>query len=209
VNAGFGGRRRRTIRKPRDCLSPISAPETGSSVRLCMRRRRRLRARKSRMHPAVWGVTRPRLPVDSPGDLCRSRRCRQLEPIAAAADTQIMSRSALHSCHGLPRAARRASLLALIMPALLALAGPASADAAPIRECGDATANYPRAGAYNITSRVAGCSVARNVAVRWYFRGERSPRGYRCRVRRLSGSWDVRCTASAGRVVRFQYFIAP
>ena len=29
-----------------------------------------------------------------------------------------------------------------------------------VRQCGDAPANYPRAGVYNITARVVRCSVA-------------------------------------------------
>src|SRR3954463_12458641 len=91
----------------------------------------------------------------------------------------------------------------------VALVSPAVGVASGIRECGDVTANYPRAGVYNVTSRVTRCSRARNVAVRWYFRGQHSPLGYRCRKRTVSGSWDVRCTADGGRVVRFQYYVSP
>jgi hypothetical protein len=86
---------------------------------------------------------------------------------------------------------------------------PAVAVASRIRECGDVTANYPRAGVYNVTSRVTRCSRARNIAVRWYFRGQHSALGYRCRKRTMTGSWDVRCTASGGRIVRFQYYVSP
>src|SRR4051812_15973170 len=103
-----------------------------------------------------------------------------------------------------------ARVLAVVVAVGTALLGtPAVSQAARIRECGDVTANYPRAGAYNVTSRVTSCRRARNVATRWYFRSQHSPLGYRCRVRRLAGSWDVRCTATRGRVVRFQYFVAP
>jgi hypothetical protein len=91
--------------------------------------------------------------------------------------------------------------------AVLAGALPTPSLAARIRECGDAAANYPNAGAFNITSRVTHCPRARKAAIRWYYRGEHSPFGFACRKRRSGGGWDVRCTKPGGRVVRFQYYV--
>jgi hypothetical protein len=89
-----------------------------------------------------------------------------------------------------------------------ALASPTAAATSPIRHCGDVTANYPRAGVFNVTARVTSCEVARGVAVRWYFRDQHSPFGYRCMARRTRAGHDVRCTARQGRVVRFKYYVA-
>ena len=50
-----------------------------------------------------------------------------------------------------------------------------------VRECGDVTANHPRGGVFNVTSRVTLCGRARKIAIRWFFRGERTPNGYACR----------------------------
>jgi len=96
----------------------------------------------------------------------------------------------------------------------VALTGTTSeATAAPINECGKLrTSGY---SVFNITSRVASCSTARRIA-RAYYRGRWTnlPRragrpfrrgSYTCRYR-LWGyeGVDMRCTASGGRVVRFQ-----
>ena len=90
-----------------------------------------------------------------------------------------------------------------------AFGGSNVASASAVRACGDVPANHPRAGAFNVTARVARCEVARGVATRWYFRNQHHPFGYRCRVRTTGNGHDVRCTARGGRVVRFQYFISP
>jgi hypothetical protein len=103
--------------------------------------------------------------------------------------------------------ARRAASVLVI--ALVMAIAPVPARAAPLRRCGDAPANYPRAGVYNVTSRVTRCFVARGIAVRWYFRNQHSPVGYRCRVHRTPGLGVVRCTHRGGRVVRFQYYLSP
>jgi hypothetical protein len=103
--------------------------------------------------------------------------------------------------------ARRAASVLVI--ALVMASGSVPASAAPLRRCGDAPANYPRSGVYNVTARVTRCYVARGIAVRWYFRNEHSPVGYRCRVQRAPGLGVVRCTHSGGRVVRFEYYLSP
>lgn len=91
--------------------------------------------------------------------------------------------------------------------------------AAPIKECGD----YPGgigAGVYNITTRVTRCSVARRMARRfWHGHWKNVPRtdlpgsarpfrrgSYTCRNRHIGSELnDMRCTASGGRVVRWQW----
>jgi hypothetical protein len=91
--------------------------------------------------------------------------------------------------------------------------------AAPIKECGD----YPGgvgAGVYNITTRVTRCRVARRMARRFWHghwknvprtdrprSGRRFRRGsYTCRNRHIGTELnDMRCTASRGRVVRWQW----
>lgn len=83
------------------------------------------------------------------------------------------------------------------------------AAAPPRHHCGDAPANYPRAGVYNVTTQVTRCYVARNIAVRWYFRNQHSPMGYRCRAHRIADRGVVRCTHPGGRVVRFEYYVSP
>ena len=105
-------------------------------------------------------------------------------------------------------------LAAAMVATLVALAiTPAGAIVAPIKECGD----YRPTGGYavfNITSRVTSCRTARRMA-RTYYQGRwKTPRrpgrsfqrgSYTCRYR-LEGieGVDMRCTASSGRVVRFQ-----
>lgn len=85
----------------------------------------------------------------------------------------------------------------------LALALPASASAAPYRECGDIAND----GAYlvNVTTRVVSCSTARRaLRLMWYGKSS-GLRGYHCRNRQIGiESSDVRCTASGGRVIRYQ-----
>ena len=97
----------------------------------------------------------------------------------------------------------------LVMPGT---SGAADA-AAPIRECGD-YAPGGGAGVFNITTRVTKCRTARRMARRLYHghwrnikpEGQPFPRGeYTCRWRSIGiEAADVRCTASRGRVVRFQ-----
>jgi hypothetical protein len=115
--------------------------------------------------------------------------------------------------------------LVILAVALLALASPASA--AQVRDCGNY--GYPEghqgeqpiftdeeivgAGVYDIRSQVTRCrpTVRRMVRRFWNGRwGECEPgcrRGsYRCRDRQIGDEVGVmRCTASRGRVVRFEY----
>ena len=106
---------------------------------------------------------------------------------------------------------RRAALIGLVF----AMAIPAAeASAAPVKECGD-YAPGGGAGVYNITARVTSCKTARRMARRFYrgawtnvpsdsrpFRRGR----YVCRNRNTGyESADMRCTASRGRVVRWQH----
>jgi hypothetical protein len=102
---------------------------------------------------------------------------------------------------------RAASVLAIALVATIGASMPAPA--AALRACGDAPANYPRGGVYNVTAQVTRCYVARGIAVRWYFRDQHSPVGYRCRVHKTPGLGVVRCTHAGGRVVRFEYFLSP
>lgn len=93
----------------------------------------------------------------------------------------------------------------------LALALPASASAAPVvRECGDYNMDTRRltfgavpVGAYlvNVTTRVASCRTALRLI---RSRSGRLP-GYRCVYRQTAiEETDVRCSASGGRVIRYQ-----
>jgi len=91
-----------------------------------------------------------------------------------------------------------------------ALLAPVTAQAAPINECGDyadhgngrMTWGYgPTSGAgiFNVTTRNVSCATARRAVIRQRFAG------YSCRNRRTGyESGDTRCTASYGRVIRFQ-----
>jgi hypothetical protein len=98
----------------------------------------------------------------------------------------------------------------LVIALALTVGASVPAPAAPVRRCGDAPANYPRAGVYNVTAQVTRCYVARGIAVRWYFRNQHSPAGYRCRVRRTPALGGiVRCTHRGGRLVRFEYYLSP
>ena len=104
--------------------------------------------------------------------------------------------------------------LTVLVTLALSAAVPAVAAGAPINECGR-YAPGGGAGVYNITTRVTGCSTARAMARNFYRGrwsniprrdGERFRRGpYSCRF--LSQGYelsDLRCTASGGRVVRWQ-----
>ena len=106
---------------------------------------------------------------------------------------------------------------------LLGLPGPA---AAQVRACGNY--GYPEghsgdrpvftnepivgAGVYDIRTKVAPCATARRM-VRTFWNGRWGDcrpacrRGsFRCRNRRIGDEvWIMRCTASRGRVVRFEY----
>ncbi|MEA2151434.1 MAG: hypothetical protein QOD69_3264 [Solirubrobacteraceae bacterium] len=102
---------------------------------------------------------------------------------------------------------RRAAGVLVI--ALVMAIGAVPARSAALQSCGDAPANYPRGGVYNVTAQVTRCYVARGIAVRWYFRDQHSPEGYRCRLHRTPGLSVVRCTHRGGRVVRFRYYLSP
>lgn len=127
--------------------------------------------------------------------------------------------------HRAERKAMRNLLLLSLVAVLLVL--PASASAAPIRECGaygwDEDRNGPRvleddeivgAGVYNITTRKAPCWRAYKIVRRYWHNYSdycgnsgtcRIGWGYTCRTRSLGIELqDTRCTASRGRVVRFQ-----
>ena len=114
----------------------------------------------------------------------------------------------------------------VLLFALLLLCSPAataSGASAAIRECGafDGVRFVPDdemegAGVYNITTRVATCRRARKIVRRYWndFSSwcDRSSSvctvgwGFSCRRTRLGEEYsDARCTASRGRVVRFQY----
>jgi hypothetical protein len=98
----------------------------------------------------------------------------------------------------------------LVAIALVALGFPqaAEAGAAPIRECGQLAHRY----AFNITTRNVGCTEARRVVRRWNRTVAQS--GGDGRVRELFCDYrdtgyeagDIRCTASRGRVVRWQTY---
>lgn len=124
----------------------------------------------------------------------------------------------------------RRLLLGLLVMAALLSALPASASAAPIRECNmawDGTRwHYGRDArrvqgysAGNFTTRVASCRTARRVfgATRriqansdreWRRKAKRTRavgRVWRCLVVASRYGWsDIRCTARGGRVVRWQ-----
>jgi hypothetical protein len=87
------------------------------------------------------------------------------------------------------------------------------AEAAPIRECGDAGSFFGGAvRIYNVTSRVVLCPRARRFARRYFRHGGPACRedryctyrGWRCRNVASREETDSRCTNTGGRVVRFQ-----
>ena len=123
------------------------------------------------------------------------------------------------------RMSTRTALGLALAAAWLGSAVPAAA-AAPLRDCGNY--GYPEgyggdrpiftqkeivgAGVYDIQTRVARCRTARRMVRRfWAGRwGDCTPgctRGsFTCRDRRLGDEvFRMRCTASRGRVVRFEY----
>jgi hypothetical protein len=109
---------------------------------------------------------------------------------------------------------RRIIAAAALTAGLTAPSAALAAEAAPIRECGDAGTLYGgQVRVYNVTSRVVGCRFARRFARaqirhggpacredRWC-----SYRGWRCRHVAYRTESDIRCTKSGGRVVRWQY----
>jgi hypothetical protein len=106
----------------------------------------------------------------------------------------------------------RGFTLSALAVALLVL--PASAEAAPIRECGDAGTLYNgQVSVYNVTSRNVPCPRARRFARRQVRYGGPACRedrfctyrGWRCTHYSHRGESDVRCTRSSGRVVHWQY----
>jgi hypothetical protein len=107
----------------------------------------------------------------------------------------------------------------------VALLVPATASAAPIKECGNRAAGegwtydeISGAGIYNVTSRIASCRAARRVVSAVHRSWERDPAEpilprrvtvfnyrYTCRfLTRAEELYDIRCTARKGRVVRWQ-----
>ena len=114
-----------------------------------------------------------------------------------------------------------ALVFALLLVCSAAAAAPGAS--AAIRECGAFNGvrfvpddEMEGAGVYNITTRVATCRRARKIVRRywsdyssWCDRGSSRCEigwGFTCRRTRLGEEYfDVRCTASRGRVVRFQY----
>jgi hypothetical protein len=115
----------------------------------------------------------------------------------------------------------------VIALAALCVAAPASASGAQVRDCGNY--GYPEgydgskpiftdedivgAGVYDIRTKVTRCRPAARRMVRRFWNGrwgECDPgcrRGsFRCRNRQIGDEvWIMRCTASRGRVVRFEY----
>jgi hypothetical protein len=108
-----------------------------------------------------------------------------------------------------------AALLAAGVLATAGLAGAPSAQAAPIRECGNwgyhdssgyfgwGISSISGAGIYNLTTRLVGCRTARRFARRYQGTDTYYPR-WRCRERDDYEASDVRCTASGGRVIHWQ-----
>ena len=104
--------------------------------------------------------------------------------------------------------------LVLALGVAFGLGGSGPAAAAPVRECGD-YAPGGGAGVFNITPRVTSCRTARRMARNFYRGrwdiprrdGQRFRRGaYTCRNRNTGyEAADLRCTASRGRVVRWQH----
>ena len=106
-------------------------------------------------------------------------------------------------------------VLAALTTAALFVTGVVPAAAAPIRECGNFDGlrwtyrEIQGAGIWNVTSRVVGCRTARRMTSRAYrtYRGGRAwrYRAWTCRILVQKHEYsDTRCTASGGRVVRWQ-----
>jgi hypothetical protein len=107
---------------------------------------------------------------------------------------------------------RLVSVLALALAALTVALAAASASAAPVRECGTYDLNTmrwtfrPSRGAVNVanlTTRNVSCTTARRFARRYRGTDTYFPT-WRCREVQEYESFDVRCTASRGRVIRWQ-----
>src|SRR4051794_20187474 len=111
----------------------------------------------------------------------------------------------------------RSLFIAMLTTALVAAVGVRSAQAAPVRDCGNITAHYNGQTVTimrNVTVRGESCVTARSAARHMPFGGfgsfTQQYRGYTCRVRPVEPrrSWwvDVRCTqAATGWVMRWQY----
>lgn len=102
---------------------------------------------------------------------------------------------------------RTSILIATLAVAASLIAGPSvtATMATPIRECGDLSSRL----AFNITTRKAACWKAREVIRRWDTAategGDGQVGAYYCRYKDTGyESGDIRCTASGGRVVRWQ-----
>ena len=97
---------------------------------------------------------------------------------------------------------------------LLTVVAATPASAAGIRECGNygdhgdgksrwGMSDIRGAGLYNLTTRNVSCSTARRFARRYKGTDTGYPT-WRCREVSEYESYDVRCTASRGRVIRWQ-----
>ncbi len=107
----------------------------------------------------------------------------------------------------------RSGLLAAAV-ATIALAAAPAVGAAPIRECGNwgdhgdgrmrwGTSDIHGAGIFNVTTRGVSCRVARRFVRRYRGPSTHAPT-WRCREHTRHELSDVRCTASQGRVIRWQ-----
>ena len=103
-------------------------------------------------------------------------------------------------------------LLVAAVSLSLVLAAPAGA--APVRECGNygdhgdgrtrwGMSDIRGAGLYNLTTRNVSCRTARRFAQRYKGTDSGYPT-WRCREVSEYEVYDVRCTASRGRVIRWQ-----
>jgi hypothetical protein len=124
------------------------------------------------------------------------------------------SRSPVRSRNRGPRKEPLKGKLAVLAVLVAGWGGVTSeAEAAPIRECGDAGSFFGGAvRIYNVTSRVVLCPRARRFARRYFRHGGPACRedryctyrGWRCRNVASREETDSRCTNTGGRVVRFQ-----
>ena len=105
--------------------------------------------------------------------------------------------------------------IAFIIAAILGLSLAGAAQAAPIKECGNYSYDYGRwtfgntgigAALVNLTTRKVTCREARPFALQ-EANGKRH-RGWHCRRRDFPPEGqDVRCTASGGRVIHWQFVV--
>lgn len=101
------------------------------------------------------------------------------------------------------RALMRRSIVGMLAAATMLGGGAPAVSAASIRECGE----YHSQHATNVTTRKVSCKTARRVIRTWNRTQRSRVRGFRCRYRDLAHELgDIRCTASRGRVVRWQTF---